>query len=194
VCSRVLGESSSIFGSHCHKTALDGIGAGDSRHVLMVCSAARRAASGPGPTSVPGLSQVLRLRSALREFFLRPRRHLMTLAASKALELLDRAPDPGRAGRLSRLTIVAALRRAGRHSLSSDRAVFAGVSQAAPVLDHRAVGARGRRRCSRGCCPGRGSRAGWRDALSRPSRRWVDVRCRLRWVGAGGARSATSGR
>ena len=41
------------------------------------------------------------------------------LTAGEALELLDRAPNPNRAARLSRLTIVAALRRAGRRNLDT---------------------------------------------------------------------------
>ncbi len=61
--------------------------------------------------------QVLRLRSALREFFPAALQAFDDLAAGEALELLDRAPDPDRAARLPRLTIVAALRRAGRRDL-----------------------------------------------------------------------------
>src|SRR4051795_1870186 len=65
--------------------------------------------------------QVLRLRSALREFFPAALEAFDDLAAGEALELLDRAPDPDRAARLPRITIVAALRRAGRRNLD-DRA------------------------------------------------------------------------
>jgi transposase len=61
--------------------------------------------------------QVLRLRSALREFFPAALQAFDDLAAGEALELLDRAPDPDRAARLPRLTVVAALRRAGRRDL-----------------------------------------------------------------------------
>ncbi len=61
--------------------------------------------------------QVLRLRSALREFFPAALQAFDDLAAGEALELLDRAPDPDRAARLPRLTIIAALRRAGRRDL-----------------------------------------------------------------------------
>jgi transposase len=61
--------------------------------------------------------QVLRLRSALREFFPAALQAFDDLAAGEALELLDRAPDPDRAARLPRVTIVAALRRAGRRDL-----------------------------------------------------------------------------
>jgi transposase len=61
--------------------------------------------------------QVLRLRSALRKFFPAALQAFDDLAAGEALELLDRAPDPDRAARLPRLTVVAALRRAGRRDL-----------------------------------------------------------------------------
>ena len=63
--------------------------------------------------------QVLRLRAALREFFPAALQAFDDLTAGEALELLDRAPDPDRAARLSRLSIVAALRRAGRRELDS---------------------------------------------------------------------------
>jgi transposase len=63
--------------------------------------------------------QVLRLRAALREFFPAALQAFDDLTANEALELLDRAPDPDRAARLSRLTIVAALRRAGRRELDA---------------------------------------------------------------------------
>ena len=63
--------------------------------------------------------QVLRLRAALREFFPAALQAFDDLTAGEALELLDRAPDPDRAARLSRLTIVAALRRAGRRELDA---------------------------------------------------------------------------
>src|SRR5690348_3812290 len=58
--------------------------------------------------------QVLRLRSALREFFPAALHAFDDLAAPEALELLDRAPDPDRAAKLSRSAIVAMLRRANR--------------------------------------------------------------------------------
>jgi transposase len=63
--------------------------------------------------------QVLRLRAALREFFPAALQAFEDLTAGDALELLDRAPDPDRAARLPRLTIVAALRRAGRRDLDA---------------------------------------------------------------------------
>jgi Transposase/Transposase IS116/IS110/IS902 family len=57
---------------------------------------------------------LLRLRSALREFFPAAIEAFPDLMAPEALELLERAPDPARAARLSRSKITAALRRARR--------------------------------------------------------------------------------
>jgi transposase len=56
----------------------------------------------------------LRLRSALRKFFPAALEAFPDLLAPEALELLERAPDPGRAARLSRSKITAALARAHR--------------------------------------------------------------------------------
>jgi transposase len=56
----------------------------------------------------------LRLRSALREFFPAAIEAFPDLTAPEALELLERAPDPARAARLSRSKITAALTRARR--------------------------------------------------------------------------------
>lgn len=61
--------------------------------------------------------QVLRLRSALREFFPAALDAFDDLTAGEALELLDKAPDPVKAARLTRTAIIAALRRAGRRDL-----------------------------------------------------------------------------
>ena len=58
--------------------------------------------------------QVLRLRSALREFFPAALEAFADLAAPDALELLAKAPDPASAARLSRAQVTAALRRARR--------------------------------------------------------------------------------
>ena len=58
--------------------------------------------------------QVLRLRSALREFFPAALEAFPDLAAPEALELLSRAPGPAQAARLSLAKITAALTRAGR--------------------------------------------------------------------------------
>jgi transposase len=55
-----------------------------------------------------------RLRSALREFFPAALEAFPDLMAPEALELLERAPDPARAARLSRSKITAALMRAHR--------------------------------------------------------------------------------
>ncbi len=55
-----------------------------------------------------------RLRSALREFFPAALEAFPDLMAPEALELLERAPDPARAARLSRSKITAALSRAHR--------------------------------------------------------------------------------
>jgi transposase len=63
--------------------------------------------------------QVLRLRSALREFFPAALAAFDDLDAPDALELLGRAPDPGRAAALSRAQIAAALRRANRREIDA---------------------------------------------------------------------------
>jgi transposase len=57
---------------------------------------------------------LLRLRGALREFFPAALQAFAELISPEALELLERAPDPGRAARLSRSRITAALIRAHR--------------------------------------------------------------------------------
>ncbi len=57
---------------------------------------------------------VLRLRSALREFFPAALTVFDDLAAPDTLELLGRAPDPDQAAQLSRAQLAAALRRANR--------------------------------------------------------------------------------
>jgi transposase len=66
--------------------------------------------------------QMLRLRSALREFFPAALDAFDDLTAPDALELLARAPDPTRAARLSRSQIVAALRRAHRRDVDAKAA------------------------------------------------------------------------
>ncbi len=58
--------------------------------------------------------QVLRLRSALREFFPAALEAYEDLAFSDVLELLAKAPEPDSAVRLTRAQITAALTRAGR--------------------------------------------------------------------------------
>jgi transposase len=57
---------------------------------------------------------VLRPRSALREFFPAAIEAFPDLMATEALELLEGAPDPARAARLSKSKITAALSRAHR--------------------------------------------------------------------------------
>ncbi|HVK46045.1 MAG TPA: IS110 family transposase, partial [Micropruina sp.] len=64
---------------------------------------------------------VLRLRSALREYFPVALQAFPDLGAPDALELLARAPDPDQAARLSIATIAAALTRARRRNVE-DRA------------------------------------------------------------------------
>lgn len=60
---------------------------------------------------------VLRLRSALREFFPAALAAFDHLTAPDALELLAKAPDPGRAARLSRAQISGALKRVRRRNV-----------------------------------------------------------------------------
>jgi hypothetical protein len=60
---------------------------------------------------------VLRLRAVLREFFPAALVTFGDLAAGETIEPLAPAPDPDRTARLPRLTIIAALRRAGRRNL-----------------------------------------------------------------------------
>src|SRR4051794_26311936 len=62
---------------------------------------------------------VLRLRSALREYFPAALVAFPDLDAPDALELLQRAPGPDQAARLTRATITAALRRAHRRDVEA---------------------------------------------------------------------------
>jgi len=62
---------------------------------------------------------VLRMRSALREYFPAFLQAFGDLAAPEALELLATAPDPERAARLSRAQIAAALTRANRKDVAA---------------------------------------------------------------------------
>ena len=57
----------------------------------------------------------MRLRAGLHDFFPAALDAFDDLAGADTLELLERAPDPARAAKLSRTRIVAALRRARRH-------------------------------------------------------------------------------
>jgi transposase len=65
---------------------------------------------------------VLRLRGVLREFFPAALEAFADLDAADTLELLAYAPDPQRAGRLSKAKIVAALRRANRRNVEEKAA------------------------------------------------------------------------
>ncbi|MFC6023871.1 IS110 family transposase, partial [Plantactinospora solaniradicis] len=82
---------------------------------------------------------VLRLRSALREFFPAALAAFEDLAAPEALELLDRAPDPDRAARLSRTQIVAALRHANRRDIETKAATIGQALRAAQLRQPRPV-------------------------------------------------------
>ena len=62
---------------------------------------------------------VLRLRSALLEFFPAAVQAFEDLTASDSLALLVRAPDPGRAAKLTRGQLVTALRAARRHHVEA---------------------------------------------------------------------------
>jgi len=66
--------------------------------------------------------QVLRLRSALRDFFPGALKAFPDLDARDALELLGKAPDPDRAARLTRAQLRAALRRANRRDVEAKAA------------------------------------------------------------------------
>jgi transposase len=66
--------------------------------------------------------QLLRLRSALREFFPAALAAFDDLDAPDALELLARAPDPDSAAALTRAQIAAALRRANRRDVDAKAA------------------------------------------------------------------------
>jgi transposase len=63
--------------------------------------------------------QLLRLRSALRDFFPAALQAFPHLDAPEALEMLGKAPDPDRAARPTRGQITAALRRANRRNLDA---------------------------------------------------------------------------
>jgi hypothetical protein len=77
--------------------------------------------------------QLLRLRSALREFFPAALEAFDDLAAPDVLELLGRAPDPDRAARLSRSAIAAELRRSRRRDVEAKAERIQGVLRA-PAL------------------------------------------------------------
>src|SRR3954470_2147305 len=77
--------------------------------------------------------QVLRLRSALREFFPAALEAFADLTAADALELLAAAPDPDRAARLSRSKIAAALKRARRRDVQGKAEALQAVLRSAQL-------------------------------------------------------------
>lgn len=89
---------------------------------------------------------LLRLRSALREYFPAAIRAFDDLDAPDALELLAAAPDPDRAAKLTKTRIVTALRRAHRRNVDERAAVMMRVLRApelrlpAPVQQAYAAG------------------------------------------------------
>jgi hypothetical protein len=62
--------------------------------------------------------EVQRLRHQLSEYFPAALEAFADLDAPEALELLGRAPEPSRAARLTRAQVSAALKRAGRRSIT----------------------------------------------------------------------------
>lgn len=83
---------------------------------------------------------VLRLRSTLREYFPAALEAFADLAASDTLTLLERAPSPALAAKLTRGQLVAALRAARRHHVQAKAAALQEVLRAPalrqpPVLD-----------------------------------------------------------
>ena len=83
--------------------------------------------------------QVLRLRSALREFFPAALQAFDDLSAADTLELLGRAPDPDRAARLSRAQLAGALRRANRRNTDSKAVELQAVLRAPALRQPAAV-------------------------------------------------------
>lgn len=83
--------------------------------------------------------QVLRLRSALREFFPAALAAFDDLTAPDTLELLARAPDPDRAAQLSRSQLTAALRRAKRRNIDARTGQLQAVLQAPALRQPAAV-------------------------------------------------------
>jgi transposase len=77
--------------------------------------------------------QMLRLRASLREFFPAALEAFDDLTAPDALELLAAAPDPGRAARLSRSKIAAALKRSRRRDVEVKAATIQAVLRSAQL-------------------------------------------------------------
>src|SRR3954466_7535621 len=82
---------------------------------------------------------VQRLRSALREFFPAALEAFPDLLAAEALELLERAPDPARAARLSRSKITAALNRAHRRDPDAKAEAIQAALRAPPPRQNPAI-------------------------------------------------------
>jgi len=83
--------------------------------------------------------QLLRLRSALREFFPAALAAFEDLTAPDALELLQRAPAPDRAARLSISQISAALKRARRRDVPSKAAAIQAALRAPALRQASAI-------------------------------------------------------
>jgi transposase len=83
--------------------------------------------------------QLLRLRSALREFFPAALEAFDDLSAADTLERLGRAPDPDRAARLSRSQLAGALRRANRRNTDAKAAQLQAVLRAPALRQPAAV-------------------------------------------------------
>jgi len=84
---------------------------------------------------------LLRLRTALREFFPAALEAFEDLTAPDALELLARAPDPASAARLSRPQITAALKRARRRQADDKAAAIAAALRTVHLAQPPAVAA-----------------------------------------------------
>src|SRR3954462_10879456 len=82
---------------------------------------------------------VQRPRSALREFFPAALEAFPDLLAAEALELLERAPDPARAARLSGSKITAALIRAHRRDLQARAEAIQAVLRAPALRQNPAI-------------------------------------------------------
>jgi transposase len=84
---------------------------------------------------------LLRLRQALREFFPAALAAFEDLAAPDALTLLNKAPDPASAARLSTAQITAVLKRARRHDLVAKAAAIHAALRTRQLGQPPAVGA-----------------------------------------------------
>jgi hypothetical protein len=82
---------------------------------------------------------MLRLRTALREFFPAALEAFGDLTAPDALELLGRAPDPASGARLSRAQITAALKRARRRQAEDKAAAIAAALRTVQLAQPPAV-------------------------------------------------------